>query len=84
VLYTGQVQGVGFRYTARRIASRYPVTGYVRNLPDGQVQLVVEGAAGQLGEMLGELADSMRVYIDGCDTTVLQATGEFSRFEVRY
>ena len=34
VIFRGRVQGVGFRYTARRIAARYDVTGFVRNLPD--------------------------------------------------
>ena len=46
--YSGHVQGVGFRATAYSIASGLAVTGYVRNLPDGRVQLVAEGAANQL------------------------------------
>ena len=37
VIYRGRVQGVGFRYTSASIARRFPVTGYVRNLPDGTV-----------------------------------------------
>lgn len=43
VLYTGRVQGVGFRATAAYIARNYPVTGWVRNLPDGRVELWAEG-----------------------------------------
>ena len=43
VYYTGKVQGVGFRATAVDIAKDYPVTGWVKNLPDGRVQLLVEG-----------------------------------------
>jgi acylphosphatase len=39
VLYTGRVQGVGFRYSTKQIASGYEVTGSVKNLPDGRVQL---------------------------------------------
>lgn len=39
VLYTGRVQGVGFRYAVKRIASGFEVTGWVRNLPDGRVEL---------------------------------------------
>ena len=39
VLYSGHVQGVGFRYTVKHIASGYEVTGTVRNLPDGRVEL---------------------------------------------
>ena len=39
----GRVQGVGFRYTAHNIARRHDVTGYVKNLTDGRVELVMEG-----------------------------------------
>ena len=38
VYYTGRVQGVGFRYSTKRIASGYDVTGSVKNLPDGRVE----------------------------------------------
>ena len=48
VLYSGHVQGVGFRYTAKAVASGYEVTGVVRNLPDGRVELVAEGARSEL------------------------------------
>ncbi len=43
VHYAGRVQGVGFRFTADRLAQGFAVTGTVRNLPDGRVELVVEG-----------------------------------------
>jgi acylphosphatase len=63
VTYSGHVQGVGFRYTAQRLAARYPVAGYVRNLPDGDVELVAEGPADQveafLGAVAGRMADSI-------------------------
>lgn len=43
VYYEGSVQGVGFRWTTRRIAQGYEVTGWVRNLPDGRVEMQVAG-----------------------------------------
>lgn len=52
VLYEGRVQGVGFRMTARRLASSHPVSGTVRNLPDGRVELVVEGDSAGLAAYL--------------------------------
>ncbi|WP_038167435.1 acylphosphatase [Verrucomicrobium sp. BvORR106] len=39
VFYSGRVQGVGFRYAVKRIASGFEVTGWVKNLPDGRVEL---------------------------------------------
>src|SRR5688572_25939207 len=57
VLYSGRVQGVGFRYTTRSIARKYQVSGFVRNLPDGRVELVAEGAAHELEAFLGEVRE---------------------------
>jgi len=48
VLYSGNVQGVGFRYTARAVAMGFDVTGSVRNLPDGRVELTAEGRKDEL------------------------------------
>ena len=52
VHYSGRVQGVGFRFTSRRLAGRFAVTGYVRNLPDGGVDLVAEGEPATLDAFL--------------------------------
>lgn len=43
ILYSGNVQGVGFRYTAKYVATGFEITGTVRNLPDGRVELIAEG-----------------------------------------
>jgi len=48
VLYSGHVQGVGFRHTAREVASGFDVCGQVRNLPNGRVELVAEGTRTEL------------------------------------
>ena len=48
IFYSGCVQGVGFRYTAKTVATGFEVTGIVRNLPDGRVELIGEGARGEL------------------------------------
>lgn len=48
VLYSGRVQGVGFRYTVKSTAAGFEVTGTVRNLPDGRVELLAEGIREEL------------------------------------
>ena len=58
VLYSGRVQGVGFRYTVRQLASGYDVTGTVRNQPDGRVELIAEGARAELKAFLEGIAAS--------------------------
>ena len=52
VHFAGRVQGVGFRYTVEQIAGQFPVTGYVQNLPDGRVLLVMEGAKSDLDALI--------------------------------
>ena len=84
VYFAGNVQGVGFRYTARRIAAGYTVVGFVRNLPDGRVECVVEGEPTQIDAFLSQIQQSMRHYIDACDQHQTDPLGDFDRFEIRY
>lgn len=84
VLYLGMVQGIGFRYTTRRIAARFTVTGYVRNLSDGRVRLVAEGPADQIDRFLAAVATEMGHYIDEARQVTLPTTGEFRAFEIRH
>jgi acylphosphatase len=82
VFYAGHVQGVGFRYTTRSIAAEFPVVGLVRNLPDGRVQLVVEGSPAAIDGLLARLEAEMGRYIRGREVTRRAARGEFSSFDV--
>jgi acylphosphatase len=84
VHYSGRVQGVGFRYTVRSLAGRFEVTGFVRNLPDGRVHLVVEGAAGEVAAFLDAIKTEMAYYIVNVQETVRPATGRFPLFEIRH
>jgi acylphosphatase len=72
VHYSGHVQGVGFRYTARGLADGFRVAGWVRNLRDGRVEMWVEGEADQVNAFLDALAQQMSGYIH--DTTVQDET----------
>jgi len=82
--YSGSVQGVGFRYTARRAASGFAVAGYVRNLFDGRVEVVAEGTRAEISAFLGAVSRAMGDYIDDCDLRWQAASGEFSGFHIRY
>jgi acylphosphatase len=84
VYFSGQVQGVGFRYTAKRIADQFRVTGFVRNLPDGRVELNAEGESSELGRFLNRLAAVMEQYIADSETHSGEATCEFTDFEIRF
>lgn len=60
VIYTGNVQGVGFRASTKAVAKRYPVTGYVRNLPDRTVELVLCGTDADLQQVLDEVQSAFK------------------------
>ena len=82
--FSGRVQGVGFRYTAQNIALQYDVAGYVRNLPDGRVELVLEGSGEQMAHFMDALQERMNAYIRDVDRRDEPPTGEFGRFSIRH
>jgi acylphosphatase len=84
VTYAGRVQGVGFRYTAQQLATGHPqVAGYVRNLPNRDVELVAEGPAEEVGVLLAELAERMARYIEHTTVRDEAPTGQRG-FRVRH
>lgn len=84
VHFRGHVQGVGFRWTVQRIANHFSVVGYVRNVPDGRVQLVVEGEPDEVSRFIGAIEAEMRGYISGTAVSKMGAIGEFDQFQIRY
>lgn len=85
VLFSGQVQGVGFRYTVCRVASSLRVTGFVRNLVNGDVELVAEGSEQELIDFLNSIRNSCV----GCHVTHERlswaaATDVYDKFRISY
>ena len=82
VFYSGYVQGVGFRYNAVRCSRSFEVTGFVRNLPDGRVELVAEGEKGEVDGLLAAIRDSMSGNIANTQAETGEPTGEFRDFHI--
>ncbi len=83
IFYSGRVQGVGFRYTVKRVTAGFEVTGTVRNLPDGRVELVAEGAEAELKEFQQAIRDAgLEHFIENEDVSWREATGECRGFEI--
>ena len=83
VLYSGRVQGVGFRYTVKSVASGFELTGAVRNLPDGRVELFAEGAGDELQAFVQAIRESgMEHFIQKEDVSWGEAKNEFRGFEI--
>jgi acylphosphatase len=84
ILYSGHVQGVGFRFTAHGVAARFDVSGWVKNLPDGRVKVVVEGASAELDQFQQALAEAMAGHIDHVESETETARGDIVGFEIRH
>lgn len=85
IFFTGTVQGVGFRFTAEKLARRFPVTGYVRNLEDGRVEVTAEGEETFLVEFLTAIRESgMKDYIRDVEAHWTKGDGLFDGFWIAY
>lgn len=61
VIFEGRVQGVGFRYTVKELARGFEVCGWVKNLPDGTVELQAMGEAAELEAFIREIREESTV-----------------------
>ena len=83
VFFAGRVQGVGFRYTVRSLATGFEATGTVRNLPDGRVEFTAEGAPAELEAFLEAIRSSeVGRFIRQEEVCWNEATGKFRGFEI--
>jgi len=83
ILYSGHVQGVGFRYTAKAAAAGFEIAGIVRNLTDGRVELTAEGAREDLEAFRHAIHGSgLAGFIRDENVTWSEAQNEFHGFEI--
>ncbi len=83
VRYTGRVQGVGFRFTARSIAAGGAVSGWVRNEEDGSVRLEVQGRAADVEAFLADVRERMGRWITAETAEDMESSEGESEFEIR-
>ena len=84
IFYEGNVQGVGFRWTVRNIAKGFDVTGWIRNLTDGRVEMQINGEEKEVRAFLDAIMESeLRAHIRKQDETPLDAPVEARGFEIR-
>ncbi len=83
VYYSGNVQGVGFRYSVKSVATGYEVTGTVRNLPDGRVELIAEGLKDELEAFRQGVRDAgLEHFIRNEEVRWSEASQNFRGFEI--
>jgi len=84
VYYTGNVQGVGFRFTSEDIARNLGVGGWIKNLREGRVEILAEAEEKVLTEFLAKINQYFSRYIQDVDVKWLPATGEFRDFKTAF
>lgn len=84
VIFKGRVQGVGFRYTTHRAANRYDLTGYVRNLPDGTVEALLQGTEPNIKACLNDLQNTFSGYLRDLKSKDKPVNPQHHDFKIAY
>src|SRR5262245_36514747 len=84
IIFSGHAQGVGFGYQVRPLPRRHPVQGFVRNLPDGTVEVVAQGSLAAINALLADVQESFRSHISHCDRKAMTLAETFDGFEIRF
>lgn len=80
--FSGHVQGVGFRYSTAQLAKGYEVTGFVKNLADGRVELEIEGEAAECRKMLASVVDELDAYVRKTESSEGIRPQSFTNFRI--
>ncbi len=84
VIFSGRVQGVGFRYTCHRIVMRYDLTGFVRNLPGSSVELLIQGHPQNVADCLADIKESFGAYISDTNAVQLPPDPRYTNFRITF
>ena len=84
ITFTGRVQGVGFRFTARRAAQRRQLTGYVRNIPNGSVEMLAQGRGEEIDDCIQDLKEYFSGYIKEAKIEEIPFDSNYTDFEITF
>ena len=82
--FAGMVQGVGFRFTARDLADRYRIKGWVANLSDGRVKLVAQGSQKELNNFLYDLREKFKNQIVDFQLQEKESLEDYNSFQIKF
>ena len=84
IIFIGTVQGVGFRFTAHRIANRHNLTGFVRNLPNGTVEMLAQGQSEDIDNCIQDMKESFGGYIRQIRIEDTPADPKYTDFKITF
>ena len=84
IIFIGRVQGVGFRFITHRIAQRYGLTGQVKNVPDGSVELIAQGSSRDIDNCLRDIEESFSGHLRDKQITNLPFDACCTEFKITF
>jgi acylphosphatase len=84
IIFIGQVQGVGFRFTTFNTANRHQLTGFVRNLPDGTVEMLAQGPAQAIDDCIRDIKEYFNDYIRETKIKEIPSDLQYKDFEIAF
>lgn len=84
IIFVGRVQGVGFRFTAHRIARRHQLTGFVRNLPDGTVEMLAQGRPEDIDDYIRDMKESFTGYLRETQIREIPPDPRYTDFRITF
>ena len=84
ITFTGRVQGVGFRFTARRAAQRRQLTGYVRNMPNGSVEMLAQGRAEEVDDCIQDIKEYFSGYVKEVKIEEIPVEAKYTNFQITF
>ena len=84
IIFSGRVQGVGFRFTAHRMAGRHQLTGYVRNLSDGTVEMLAQGPAEEIDDCVKDIQQSLISYVRETKIKEVPPNPKYTDFRITF
>ena len=82
VYFSGRVQGVGFRYQSLQVSKEFDVTGYVKNLPDGRVQVEAEGEKAEVEAFIAAIEERMHGHVRKVERSAARRPAQFQGFSI--
>lgn len=84
IIFKGSVQGVGFRFTAHRMAGRHQLTGYVRNLSDGTVEMLAQGSPQDIDDCIADIQRSLPGHVRDMDIQEVAPNPRYTDFRITF
>ncbi len=84
IIFIGRVQGVGFRFTARRAASRRQLTGYVRNMPNGSVEMLAQGRPDDVDDCIQDIKEYFTDYLRETKIEEIPPDPRYTDFKITF